>query len=72
MRRHVGYELTFNCPQPIMMVCLLDAHRRSRSGCNRHPARSISVREDQLAKGRGIAMEAKITGLSVVNSSSKF
>jgi hypothetical protein len=19
--------LTFNCPQPIMMVCLLDAHR---------------------------------------------
>jgi transglutaminase-like putative cysteine protease len=22
-----GYELTFNCPQPTMMVCLLDAHR---------------------------------------------
>jgi hypothetical protein len=22
-----GYELTFNCPQPAMMVCLLDAHR---------------------------------------------
>jgi hypothetical protein len=21
-----GYELTFNCPQPAMMVCLLDAH----------------------------------------------
>jgi transglutaminase-like putative cysteine protease len=21
-----GYELTFNCPQPTMMVCLLDAH----------------------------------------------
>jgi len=22
-----GYELTFNCPQPTLMVCLLDAHR---------------------------------------------
>jgi transglutaminase-like putative cysteine protease len=22
-----GYELAFNCPQPTMMVCLLDAHR---------------------------------------------
>jgi hypothetical protein len=22
-----GYELTFNCPQPTMVVCLLDAHR---------------------------------------------
>jgi transglutaminase-like putative cysteine protease len=22
-----GYELTFTCPQPTMMVCLLDAHR---------------------------------------------
>ena len=22
-----GYELKFNCPQPTMMVCLLDAHR---------------------------------------------
>ena len=22
-----GYELMFNCPQPTMMVCLLDAHR---------------------------------------------
>lgn len=22
-----GYELTFKCPQPTMMVCLLDAHR---------------------------------------------
>jgi transglutaminase-like putative cysteine protease len=22
-----GYKLTFNCPQPTMMVCLLDAHR---------------------------------------------
>jgi len=22
-----GYELTFNCPQPTLIVCLLDAHR---------------------------------------------
>lgn len=22
-----GYELTFKCPQPTMMVCFLDAHR---------------------------------------------
>jgi len=22
-----GYELTFNCPRPTLMVCLLDAHR---------------------------------------------
>jgi hypothetical protein len=22
-----GYELTFNCPQPTMIACLLDAHR---------------------------------------------
>jgi hypothetical protein len=22
-----GYELTLNCPQPTMVVCLLDAHR---------------------------------------------
>ena len=22
-----GYELTFNCPRPTMIVCLLDAHR---------------------------------------------
>jgi hypothetical protein len=22
-----GYELTLNCPQPTMMVCLLNSHR---------------------------------------------
>jgi hypothetical protein len=22
-----GYELTFNCAEPALMVCLLDAHR---------------------------------------------
>jgi hypothetical protein len=22
-----GYELTFNCAEPTLMVCLLDAHR---------------------------------------------
>ena len=33
-----GYELTFNCPQPTMMVCLLDAHReRSQEAPLRNP-----------------------------------
>jgi transglutaminase-like putative cysteine protease len=37
-----GYELTFNCPQPTLMVCLLDAHReRSQELRYEIPPRTI-------------------------------
>jgi len=37
-----GYELTFHCPQPTMMVCLLDAHReRSQELCYEIPPTTI-------------------------------
>ena len=37
-----GYELAFNCPQPTMMVCLLDAHReRSQELCYEIPSTTI-------------------------------
>jgi hypothetical protein len=37
-----GYELTFNSPQPTMMVCLLDAHReRSQELCYEIPPTTI-------------------------------
>jgi hypothetical protein len=37
-----GYELTFKCPQPTLMVCLLDAHRdRSQELCYEIPTTTI-------------------------------
>jgi hypothetical protein len=42
MHIRYGYELTFTCPQPTMMVCLLDAHRE-RSQELRYDATDIPL-----------------------------
>jgi hypothetical protein len=39
--------------QPTMMVCFLAAHRVLAVVMNRHPARNISVRENQLVRVAG-------------------